>query len=352
MRLSTLLLAGLTLPGVGCADVADPLPPPEAVIVVSDSAAAAVGVLPTADPSAGDAVPITVPLAAPSAIATRGRLAAVPLGGADGVALVDLGARSVLSVLAMPAGSSPAGAAWGSDSLLYVSLPGLGRVLRVDIVRGDTVTAARATDPRGLLFTRGRLFILDANTVACPTMPDRCALGASRVIAIDPAIGVVPHPPDTIPLPGALNVASGAIGDDGLLYVVASGDPTTPAGRLVVVDPVQREEVANYGGLGNRPSGAGAGTGRVLIASRLEGLLEFSTTERRLTRAAGNGVPVLGAVAVAVDPEGRVYVAREEACGIEPGRLTILSPEYALIRELALPSCPSAAVLALIPAAD
>ncbi len=343
-RLAPLLAAGL----LACAEVADPLPPPEALLLVPDSATAELGRRPVLAPDEADALPLD-PGAAPTGVATRGRLAAVPLGAADQVVVFDLALGSLLHQVAFPAGANPAAAAFASDTVLFVALAGLDRVARISLVTGDTASTAVGVDPRALVFTRGRLFVVNANTGACPAAADRCALGPSWVTVVDPADVAALAQPDSIGLPGAVNAGAAAVGADGQLYVVAAGDPDAPEGRLHIVDPVEGKELASFGGLGSRPGPAAALGDRILVASRSEGLLAFDTRARAFVRGAGNGVSVAGAVGVATDDDGRVWVPRETACPGTPGVLSILRRDLTPQRELPLGPCPSGAAVALVP---
>lgn len=343
-RLAPLLAAGL----LACAEVADPLPPPEALLLVPDSATAELGVRRVLAPDDADAFPLD-PGAAPTGVATRGRLAAVPLGSADQVVVFDLALGSLLHQVSFPAGANPAAVAFASDTVLFVALAGLDRVGRVSLVTGDTSSTAVGVDPRGLVFTRGRLFVINANTAACPAAADRCALGPSWITVIDPTEVPALAQPDSIGLPGAVNAGVATVGSDGQIYVVAAGDPGAPEGRLHIVDPVEGKELASFGGLGSRPGPAAALGDRILIASRSEGLLAFDTRARTFVRGAGNGVPVAGAVGVATDEAGRIWVPREAACPGTPGVLSVLRRDLTPQRELPLGPCPSGAAVALVP---
>lgn len=339
------LLAALLL---GCAEVSDPLPPPDVLLLIPDSGAASLGVFPVDALDAGGTVPLPAG-GAPSGIATRGGLAALPLGGADGVVVLDLATGGVVREVGFPPGAEPAAVAFAADSVLFVALAGEGRVGRVSIPSGDTLSVPVGPDPRGVVFTRGRLFVLIANAAPCPVAPDRCALGPSWVTVLDPATIGIAAQAESIGLPGAVNATAATVGHDGQLYVVATGDASAPEGRLHIVDPVDRVELASFGGLGSRPGAAAALGGRVLITSRTEGLLEFDTRAREFTRGAGDGIPLPGAVGVAVAEDGRVWVARQVGCPGTPGLLTVLRPDLTTLRELPIGACPSAAGLGLVP---
>ncbi|HSE28096.1 MAG TPA: hypothetical protein VLA95_07670 [Gemmatimonadales bacterium] len=343
-RAAPLLAAGL----VACAEVADPLPPPEALLLVPDSATAELAVRPILAPEDVAVLPLG-PGATPTGVATRGGLAALPLGSGDQVVVIDLALGTVLREVDFPVGAYPSAAAFASDTVLFVALAGIDRVGRVSLVTGDTSSMAVGVDPRGLAFTRGRLFVLNANTEPCAGTADRCARGPSWITAIDPAEFAGAGTPDSIGLPGAVNATTATVGIDGQLYVVAAGDPASPEGRLHVVDPVEGTELANFGGLGSRPGSAAALDDRILIASRSEGLLEFDTRAREFLRGAGEGVPLAGAVGVAVDEDGRVWVPREADCPGTPGVLSVLRRDLTLLRELPSGPCPSGVALALVP---
>ena len=95
------LSGGLLLALLACADVSDPLPPPVELVLVPDSAVPDLSVLPAADP--GGLTPVSLLLGStPTAVATRGRLAAIPLGAADAVQILDLDGFGVLRVVGFP----------------------------------------------------------------------------------------------------------------------------------------------------------------------------------------------------------------------------------------------------------
>jgi hypothetical protein len=116
------------------------------------------------------------------------------------------------------------------------------------------------------------------------------------------------------------------------------------------VDPVDRRELANFGGLGFGPGDLTADNGeRILISSRTEGLMEFDTAERTVIRGAGNGVVIPSNTGVAVDSQGRIY-ALEAGCS-GAGVVHVLRPDFTEIRSVPVGRCASQAVLARVPAA-
>jgi hypothetical protein len=137
------------------------------------------------------------------------------------------------------------------------------------------------------------------------------------------------------------------------LYVVCAGTSGAGDGKLSIVDPVARREVAVLNGLGESPGPAVYHpSGRLLIASRTEGILEVSTLTRTVTRGPGGGLKPSGdgIAALAVDPRGRVYALAPGACA-SPGVVHVLSapPDYRSLRTVTVGVCPAAAALAAVP---
>jgi streptogramin lyase len=119
------------------------------------------------------------------------------------------------------------------------------------------------------------------------------------------------------------------------------------------VDPVALREVAVLNGLGESPGAAVYHpSGRLLIASATEGILEVNTLTRAVTRGPGAGFKPGGAgiAALALDPRGRVYAIGAGACAT-PGTVHVLSapPNYRPLGTATVGVCPAAAALAGLP---
>jgi hypothetical protein len=135
-----------------------------------------------------------------------------------------------------------------------------------------------------------------------------------------------------------------------MLYVIQEGDPSIDEGRLSIVDPVDRREVASFGGFGFGPGDLAADGGdRLLISSRTEGLMEFDSAERVVVRGEGDGVVIPANTGVAVDSQGRIY-ALEAGCS-GTGILHVLRTDYTEIRSVSVGQCASQALLARVPVA-
>src|SRR6476620_368842 len=81
----------LTIAGTSsCAETSAPLPPPEEVVVVLNSTAATLSLLPVALPGQVSTIPLGASDVQPVSVTTRGAIAVIPLQGRDAVAVVDL----------------------------------------------------------------------------------------------------------------------------------------------------------------------------------------------------------------------------------------------------------------------
>jgi hypothetical protein len=336
-----LAIAGLT----SCAETSAPLPPPEEMVVVLNTNAATLSLIPVAAPTQVSTVPLGASDVQPASVTTRGPIAVVPLQGRDAIAVVDLRARQLVNTISLAPGSGVAGAALISDSIAYVSNSSLQTVTRVDLSTGDTASIPVGRTPQQITFTRGRVLVINANldTQGKPA-------GESWISVIDPASNLAGVVVDSIPLVGPGNARFSTVAGDGLVYVVQDGDPALDEGRLSVVDPVERTERASFGGFGFGPGDlASDGGDRLLISSRTEGLMEFDTAKRTVVRGEGNGIGIPGNTGVAVDSRARIY-ALEAGCSAN-GVVHVLRPNFTEIRAVPVGQCASQVLLALVPPA-
>ena len=342
------ITAGLALAIAGstsCAETSAPLPAPEEVVVVLNTNAATLSLIPVAAPTQVSTVPLGASDVQPASVATRGATAVVPLQGRDAIAVVDLRARQLVNTISLAPGSGVAGAALITDSLAYVSNSSLQTVTRINLSTGDTVSIPVGRTPQQITFTRGRILVLNANLDA-----QGKPAGESWISVIDPAGSLAGAVVDSIPLVGPGNARFSTVAGDGLVYVVQDGDPTVDEGRLSVVDPVERTERASFGGFGFGPGDlASDGGDRLLISSRTEGLMEFDTAKRTVVRGEGNGIGIPGNTGVAVDSRERIY-ALEAGCSAN-GIVHILRSNFTEIRSVPVGQCASQVLLALVPPA-
>ena len=345
---TTRLTVGLALAIAGstsCAETSAPLPPPEEVVVVLNTSAATLSLIPVAAPTQVSTIPLGALDVQPASVTTRGAFAVIPLQGRDAIAVVDLRAGQLVNTIPLAPGSGVAGAALISDSIAYVSNSSLQTVTRVDLSTGDTVSIPVGRTPQEITFTRGRVLVINAN------LDDQGRpAGESWISVIDPAGNLTGLVIDSIPLFGPGNARFSTVAGDGLVYVVQDGNPTIDQGRLSVVDPVERTERASFGGFGFGPGDLASDEGdRLLISSRTEGLMEFDTAERTVLRGEGNGVGIPGNTGVAVDSRGRIY-ALEAGCSAN-GVVHVLRPNFTEIRSVPVGQCASQVLLARVPPA-
>ena len=90
-------------------------------------------------------------------------IAIVPLGLDNAVAVVDLLSATVARIIPLPANSGATGSAIVDDSIAYVGNPNLNTVSRVNYQTGVTRRSRWARFPQGLIFTRGKVFVLNGN---------------------------------------------------------------------------------------------------------------------------------------------------------------------------------------------
>ena len=306
---------------------------------------ATLSLVPVAAPTQIATIPLGASDVEPVSVATRGGTAVVPLGARSAIAVIDLRQRQLVNTIALQPGSQVGGAALVDDSTAYVANSNLNSITRVDLATGDTASLPVGSTPEQVTFTRGRLLVLNANldSLGKPA-------GESWISVVDPAAGDRGALIDSIPLIGPGNAQFSAVASDGLVYIVQVGDPSMDEGRLSVVDPVRRQELASFGGFGFGPGDLTADGGdRLLISSRTEGLMEFDTADRAVLRGEGNGVPIPANTGVAVDSQGRVY-ALEAGCA-DSGSLHVLRSDFTEIRTVAVGQCATQVLLARVPPA-
>src|SRR5437867_341466 len=289
------------------------------------------------------------PSATPSTIDGRGNVFLVPLGQADAVALDRLlgpcGPGALCAqpdyVVPLAAGSGATGVSIQDDSIAWIANPHLNTVTRLNYVSGDTASVAAGVYPQAVAIVGTRVFVVNSNLVGSTPA------GPSWLTSFD-CCGV--RTTDSIPLTGA-NARFAVVGDDSLLYVIAAGHGAAADGKLSIVDPIARTEVAVLNGLGERPGAmAFHPTGsRLLIASLTEGILEVNTSIRAITRGPGNGVKPggQGVVGLAIDLRGRAYAVDPVGCDV-PGVVHVLTapPDYHEIKTVPVGNCPTTAAVA------
>jgi hypothetical protein len=343
VRLALLALAAGVLPG--CADTNAPPPEPLELLLVVNRQSNSLSIIPVDGTDAPSAVALGGSGASPTTVAAREGIALVPLGGADAVAVVDLVGRVLMSRIDLPPGSGATGAAMLDDSIGYVANPGLNTISRVNVFTGEVADVPVGVTPLGFAVARGRLFVLNANLDETGE-----PAGSSWLTVINPATNAPATGIDSVPLTGPGHAAFAAPAADGFLYVVNRGRTMPAEGRLSVVDPLERREVASFAGLGLLPGDlASDGGSRLFISSLSEGLLEFNTDSNAVIRGEADGIPIASNTGVAVDSRGRVYAIEAGGCAPgQPGVAHVLDEELEEIDNITVGRCPAGAIVVRI----
>lgn len=324
-----------------CADTNAPLPEPESVLLVVNSTANTLSIVPLESPGSAIAVELGGTTPTPVGVSARDGIAVVPLGLDNAVAVVDLRGGRVLGRIPLPDNSGATGSAIVDDSIAYVANPNLNSVSRVNYLEGTTTEVEVGVYPQGVVFARGRVFVINGNLDETFS-----PAGESWITVIDPVTNQRAVPADSIPLTGPGNAGFGDVAGDGLLYVVSTGSFFQGEGRLSVVDPVALTELASFAGLGSGPQAVAAHDNRVYISSFAEGLLVFDSDSNEVVRGAGNGVAVPLNAGVAVDGEGRVYAIESGPCqGGVPGTAHVLDRELTEVSTIPLGECSAGALV-------
>lgn len=316
--LSTALLATALTGAYGCTD--EPTRPTPSqderdYAVVLNSVGLTLTVFPT---EAQDSA-TTIPLGAtgtPASLAVRGAVALVPLGIVPAVAVVDLAARVVLDVIALPAGSGATGVAIVDDSLAFVANPELNSVSPVLYRAGVALDPIEVgIYPTALVAHGDRAYVLEANLV--DFMPD----GPSSVSVIDAATLAL----DTAFMLSGRNAGDAVLSGDSVMYVLNRGDYGLGNGSVSVVPlpgVAERERFDDFG--------EGTGTlaeldGDLLVASYVYGLALYDPQAHAFTIAPEAGVfppDADNVLAASVGPDDRLYAVDARDC-TEPGRVWV-----------------------------
>jgi len=336
------LAAGLL---TGCADTNAPPPEPLELLLVVNRQANSLTIVPVDEPESPVAVELGTPGSTPTTVAAREGIAVVPLGIGDAVAVVSLIGRSLVHRILLPEGSGATGAIMLNDSIAYVGNPGRNSISRINVLSRESEEILVGATPHAFAISRGRLFVINGNLDETGQ-----PAGPSWISVLNPATNGPATGIDSIPLTGPGNAAFATVGADGTIYVVSRGRSSTAEGRLSVVDPLERIEVASFAGLGLRPGEvAGDGQARVFVSSFSEGLLEFNSDSNAVVRAQSDGVPIPTNTGVAVDSEGRVYAIESGGCVAgQFGTAHVLDEELEEIGRIPLGRCSAGAIVVRI----
>ncbi|MEO7997899.1 MAG: hypothetical protein ABI852_10670 [Gemmatimonadaceae bacterium] len=164
----------------------------------------------------------------PTGLSLRLRKAAVPLGNAASVALVNLETATVQKFFTFASGNAT-GSAWSNDTTVFVANTNTNKVGRFYTTQSATEITALADvaiAPTAVEVAGGRVFVISGNFTDFPPTVQ------GVITVLDPVsmARVV-----TIPS-GGINPQDAAVGPDGLLYVLNTGDYTAQ-GTIAIVNP-------------------------------------------------------------------------------------------------------------------
>jgi hypothetical protein len=201
-----------------CADPEAPLPTPSEVVLVVNSIESSLSVVPVDATGSTYTIPLGGTTPTPVGVSASGAWAVVPMGQDHAVTVVNLSTGAVSRVIPLANGSFATGSAIVNDSIADVANPGLNTVTRVNYLTGDTASVAVGTYPQAVVFTRGKVFVINGNLV------NYAPAGPGWITIIDPVTNAKATGIDSIPLPLPGNPQFGVVAGDGLRYGLNTGN--------------------------------------------------------------------------------------------------------------------------------
>jgi DNA-binding beta-propeller fold protein YncE len=183
----------------------------------------------------------------------------------------------------------------------------VGRFTTGQIDGAITTTVTVAPQPTAIAVSGGRVFVVSSNLDQ-----NFQPIGNGIVTAIDPATMTVVGTATT----GGTNSTDISVGPDGLLYVLNTGDFSSP-GSLTVLNGASMQVVTNVTNAGVGPGAVFVDpSGLAYISGFLFGTAVWNTTTRQFVRAPDNAIcaklpngSCRGAFAATTDRAGNVYQA-------------------------------------------
>jgi hypothetical protein len=247
----------------------------------------------------------------PTGAAVRGTTAAVPLGNAASVAIVDLTQAAVQKYFTFSSGNAT-GVAWVDDSTVFVCNQGHNTVGRIRTNRAAgaiTDTVKVALFPTGVVVTNGRVFIISSNLDA-----NFAPAGNGIVTEINPSTMAVVRTFST----GGIDPQYGAFDAAGKLYVTNSGNYGSFDGSLGIINLATNTLEQTITGFGDFPGDIAIDAqGRALISSFSTGSFVWNTVTKAFIRSPTNalcaptastaGSPCRGSSGGAFGLNGKIY---------------------------------------------
>ncbi|HEY4218452.1 MAG TPA: hypothetical protein VGM67_15025 [Gemmatimonadaceae bacterium] len=277
--------------------------------IVVNSTGKALTLFQLGSPATQQQIPLgTSSTVTPTGLSVRGKLAAVPLGNTASVALIDLQTSTIKRYYTFASGNTT-GSAFVDDTTLIVANTNLnvvGRVTTGQVADAVTSTAAVAPQPTAIAYAGGKVFVVSANLDT-----NYLPIGNGIVTAIDPKTMQVLG---TITM-GGTNSSDVAVGPDGLLYVVNTGDYSPTTGSVTIVDPSTLKVVSTVGGMGGGPGAISIdANGLAYISEFFTGTIVWNTKTKAFVRGTDNPVCAKvasggcrGAFAATASTTGKLY---------------------------------------------
>lgn len=219
----------------------------------------------------------------PVGFAVRARHAVVPLGNAASVALIDLEGAWIHRYFTFASGNAT-GAAFSDDTTAFVAnttSSSLGRMTFNQSSDAITSTVKVAPAPTAVTFAGGRILVTSGNLDA-----NFAPIGNGIVTAVDPKTMQVVGTATT----GGTNAMDAAVGPDGLLYVVNTGDYVAQ-GSITIINPATMAVVTTVNNMGVGPGSISIdANGLAYISSFSSGTLVWNTKTRAFVRGPDNPV--------------------------------------------------------------
>ncbi|MEO7360868.1 MAG: hypothetical protein ABI120_11090, partial [Gemmatimonadaceae bacterium] len=164
----------------------------------------------------------------PTGLSLFARKAAVPLGNAASVAIVNLETSVVQKFFTFASGNAT-GSVWSNDTTVFVANTNTNKIGRFYTTQTSAAITAQ-TDvglaPTAVEFVGGKIFVISGNFTTFPPT------ASGIVTAINPTTMAVLGTVQT----GGPNSSAAAVGPDGLLYVLNTGDYTAQ-GSIAIINP-------------------------------------------------------------------------------------------------------------------
>lgn len=242
----------------------------------------------------------------PVGFSLGGRRAAVPLGNAASVALIDLVGDTIERFYQFPSGNTT-GSAFVDDTTIVAAnttTSVLGRMTVKQANSAITQTVAVCPSPTAVTAGNGRIFVICGNLDQNfnPLGPGIVTIVDAKTFTVTATVNM-----------GGTNPNDGAVGPDGLLYVVNTG-AFGAVGNLSILDPAT-QQVTTIENMGVNPGAVSIDkNGLAYISSFTPGTLVWNTKTRQFVRGTDNyvhapnvGTKSRGAFAATTSSDGSLY---------------------------------------------